>query len=71
MVAGQPLPLSILLRTGNFHGARIVSVRPSVVVDGLRMAYGPFTGMSRGQMTQVFGDAFALAAATDRTGSGR
>jgi hypothetical protein len=71
MVAGRSLPLSISSRTGNFHRARLVSARPSVAGEGLRMAYGPFTGVSRGQMKQVFGDTFALAVATDRTGSGR
>ncbi len=57
MVAGQPLPLSISLRTGNFYRARLISARLSVAVEGLRMAYGQFTGMSREQMKQVFGDA--------------
>ncbi|WP_374293348.1 hypothetical protein [Sphingomonas sp.] len=57
MVSGQPLPLSISLRAGNFHRARLVSARLSVAVEGLRMAYGQFSGMSREQMKQVFSDA--------------
>jgi hypothetical protein len=55
MVAGQPLPLSISLRTGNFYRARHISARLSVAVEGL--AYGQFSGMRREQMKQVFGDA--------------
>ncbi len=43
MVSGQPLPLSISLRTGNFYRARIISDRLSVAVEGLRMAYRQFT----------------------------
>ena len=58
MVAGQPLPLSISLRTGNFYRARLISDRLSVAVEGLRMAYGRFTGMSREQIKQVFGEPF-------------
>ncbi|WP_156347832.1 hypothetical protein [Sphingomonas sp. Leaf231] len=57
MVAGQPLPLSISLRTGNFYRARLISARLSVAVEGLRMGYGQFSGMSREQMKQVFSDA--------------
>ncbi len=57
MVAGQPLPLSISLRTGNFYRARLISDRLSVAVEGLRMAYGQFSGMSREQVEQVFSDA--------------
>lgn len=43
MVAGQPLPLSISLRTGNFYRARLISDRLSVAVEGLRMACRQFT----------------------------
>lgn len=57
MVAGRPLPLSISLRTGNYSRARAISARLSVAVEGLRMADGQFTGMSREQIKQVFSDA--------------
>lgn len=43
MVSGQPLPLSISLRTGNFYRARIISDRLSVAFEGLRKAYRQFT----------------------------
>ena len=57
MVAGQPLPFSISLPTGNLYHARFISARLKVAVEGLHTAYGRFTGMSRDQMKQVFGDA--------------
>lgn len=56
-VAGTPVPLCLSLRTGHFARARAISDHLGVAVEGLRVAYGQFTGMSPQQLKRVFSDA--------------